>query len=172
MVCREPAVQVERHGPKTPEAEALDMARQSQKTQKAQEAGQAQEKPETLQDTAEEATEAITEAMINGPANGEALAAMLRANEVLFQGLTAMQREIIEFGNARLRQDLETQEALSQCGDLQEAFRMQADFAQKALQQYSEETAKLMELSAKIGRDCWSPLADATRATFQAAGKR
>ncbi len=100
-------------------------------------------------------------------ANGEALEAMMRANEAMLQGMATMQREIMEFGNARLRQDLETQEALSHCDDLQEAYRLQADFAQKAMQQYAEETAKLIELSTRIGRDCWGPFEDATRAAMK-----
>jgi hypothetical protein len=107
-----------------------------------------------------------------GMPNGEALAAMMRANQVLLEGMTAMQREIMEFGNARLRQDLETQEELKNCKDIQEAFRMQAEFAQKAMQQYAEEMSKLVELSTKIGRECWAPWEEATRATLNEATKR
>ena len=148
------------------------MARQSQRTQATQEAGQPQDKPETVQaKTVETAETAETgNGAGNGLANDEALAAMVRANEVLLQGMTEMQREIVEFGNARLRHDIETQEALSQCQDLEQAFKVQAEFAQKAFQQYSEETAKLMALSAKIGRECWGPFTEVTRATLQKTG--
>ena len=132
------------------------MARQSQKTRAPQETAKAKE--ETGNGPAEDGTQ------------DETLAAMMRANEVLFQGMTEMQRALLEFGNARLRQDLETQEALSQCRDLQEALRLQAEFAQKAFQQYSEETARLMQLSARIGRDCWGPFTEATRAGLQKTG--
>lgn len=107
-----------------------------------------------------------------GMPNGEALAAMMRANQVLLEGMTEMQREIMEFGNARLRQDLASQEELTNCKDIQEAFRMQAEFAQKAMQQYAEEMTKLVELSNKIGRECWAPWEDATRAALAEATKR
>jgi hypothetical protein len=107
-----------------------------------------------------------------GAPNGEALAAMMQANQVLLEGMTAMQREIMEFGNARLRQDLASQEELSNCKDIQEAFRMQAEFAQKAMQQYAEEMSKLVELSSKIGRECWAPWEEATRATLAEVTKR
>ena len=143
------------------------MARQSQKTQATREAARPRDTQATLEGTA---TTQAGNGAGNGLANEEALAAMVRANELLLQGMNEMQREIVEFGQVRLREDFETQEALSQCQDLQEAFRLQADFAQKAFRQYSEETAKLMALSARIGRECWGPFTDATRATFQKTG--
>lgn len=117
--------------------------------------------------TAAEEVDAKTNGAGNGAANGEALEAMVKANEAMLQGLVAMQRELMEFGNARLRQDLETQEVLSHCSDLQEAYRVQAEFAQKAMQHYAQETAKLIELSTKIGCECWGPLEDASRAAMK-----
>lgn len=97
--------------------------------------------------------------------NNEAVEALVKANEVMLEGMAAMQREILEFGNSRLRQDLETQGALSQCKDFDDLFRLQVEFAQKAMQQYSEEAAKLLDLSTKVGQDCWVPLESATRTT-------
>ena len=105
-------------------------------------------------------------------AGGDTIAAMIRANQALVEGMTAMQREILEFGSARLREDLKTQEEMSHCTDMQEAFRLQADFAQDAMRHYAEQTAKLIELSNKISKDCWGPLEDVTRAAFETAAKR
>ena len=143
------------------------MARESKKAESPHEA----EKSETKA-TNDGAAGGNGAAGTQGMPNGEALAAMMRANQVLLEGMTAMQREIMEFGSARLRQDLETQEELKNCKDLQEAFRMQAEFAQKAMQQYAEEMSKLVELSTKIGRECWAPWEEATRATLNEATKR
>lgn len=143
------------------------MARESKKAESPHEA----EKSET-KSTNGGAAGGNGAASVQGMPNGEALAAMMRANQVLLEGMTAMQREIMEFGSARLRQDLETQEELSHCKDLQEAFRMQAEFAQKTMQQYAEEMSKLAQLSAKIGCDCWAPWEEATRATLAEVTKR
>ena len=103
----------------------------------------------------------------NGAVNEETLAAMMKANEAMLEGMVALQREIMEFGGARLQEDLETQSELAKCKDLQEAWKLQAEFAQKAMQQYTAETAKLVDLSAKISRECWSPFEAATRAALQ-----
>lgn len=108
----------------------------------------------------------------NGTLNEETLAIMAKANEAMLEGMAALQREILEFGNARLQQDLEMQGELAKCGDLQEMWKKQAEFAQKAMQHYSAETAKLVDLSAKISRDCWGPFEAATRAALQQATKR
>lgn len=105
-------------------------------------------------------------------ANAEALDVMIKANEAILHGMAEVQREVMAFGNARLREDIDTQDALSCCADLREAFQVQADFAQKAMQQYTEETAKLLSLSAKVGRDCWGPFEDATRAAFKGVKTR
>ena len=103
----------------------------------------------------------------NGMVNEETLAAMLKANEAMLEGMIALQREILEFGTARLHQDMEIQGELAKCKDLQEAWKMQAEFAQKAMQQYSAQTAKLVDLSAKISRECWGPFEAATRTALQ-----
>ena len=108
----------------------------------------------------------------NGAVNEETMAAMLKANEAMLEGMMALQREIMEFSSARVQQDLETQGELAKCTDLQEAWKVQAEFAQKAMQHYSAETAKLVDLSAKISRECWGPFEAATRAALQQATTR
>lgn len=136
------------------------MARQTKEMKQARESTETEE-------TKTAATGKNGDGGSNGSTDGESLAAMIKANEVMLVGLVEMQREVAAFGNARLRQGMETQEALIHCSDLQEAFRLQVDFAQKAMQHYAEETSKLMELSAKVGRECWGPFEDATRVTPQ-----
>jgi hypothetical protein len=98
--------------------------------------------------------------------NTEALEAMIKANAAMLQGMAEMQREIMEFSSTRLRLDVETQEALAHCSDLREAFQVQADFTQKAMCDYVEQVAKMMNLSAKVSCDCRDPFEHATRAAF------
>ena len=98
--------------------------------------------------------------------NTEALDALAKMNRTMLDSMATLQREVMEFGNARLNQDLEHQETLSQCTNLQDAMQAHSDFAQQAMQHYADEMAKLLSLSAKVSRDCWSPFEDATRAAF------
>jgi phasin family protein len=103
--------------------------------------------------------------------NGENLKAMMRTNEAILEGLAELGREMIAFGNARLRQDLEASECLMGCKDAGEAFRLQVDFARTAGEQYYNEASKLMELANKMAKECWNPIEDRTQATFQSLNK-
>jgi len=104
-------------------------------------------------------------------ANGENLKAMMRANEAILEGLAELGREMMAFGGTRLRQDMAASESLMGCKDASEAFRLQADFARSASEQYYTEANKLMELASKMAKDCWSPLEDRTQATLQTLNK-
>jgi len=90
--------------------------------------------------------------------NGENMKAFLQSNEVMLEGIFALGREVMSFGNTRLTHDLKASEALMQCHGADEAFRLQCDFARDAAQQYLEETTRLMNLTAQLTRDCWAPL--------------
>jgi phasin protein len=107
-----------------------------------------------------------------GMVNAQALEAMVKANAAMMQGMAEMQRQIMEFSGSRLRLDVETQEALAHCSDLREAFQVQADFTQKAMCDYAEQVAKLLNLSAKVSCDCRDPIEHATRAAFGAMTPR
>ncbi|MFQ5776095.1 MAG: phasin family protein [Kiloniellaceae bacterium] len=102
--------------------------------------------------------------------NDETLKAVMKANEAVLEGMVTVGREIMEFGTARFRRDLETQGSLMRCKDVEEAFRVQCDYAREATQQYFEEVSKLMNLTAKIGRECWAPLEDRTREALHEIG--
>lgn len=99
--------------------------------------------------------------------NGENMKAFVKANEVMLEGLFAMGREIMTFGNTRLTQDLKASEALMRCHGADEAFRLQCDFARDAAQQYLEETTRLMNLTAQLTRDCWAPLQERAQGAIE-----
>lgn len=101
--------------------------------------------------------------------NGENLKAVIRANEAVLDGMAALSRELMDFGSARLRHDMEASESLLQCRDPEQAFRMQCEFARAATEQYFQEANKLMSIAAKVARDCWTPLEDRTRAALREA---
>lgn len=98
--------------------------------------------------------------------NGENWRAFMKAGEAMLEGMTAVGREMMDFGNARMRHDIATSESLMRCNGAEEAFRLQCDYAREATQQYFEEAGKLMQLTARMTREYWVPLEDRTRATL------
>ena len=62
----------------------------------------------------------------------------------------AMNTEVMSFVAARLHEDIQTQQAMMQAKDLKEMQHIQADFFQKAVEQYQEETGKLVEMGSAI----------------------
>lgn len=90
----------------------------------------------------------------------------MRANEAMLEGVAAVGRELMDFGSARMRRDLEAQGALLRCTDAEEAFRLHCDYAREATQQYLDQAVKLMNLGARISRDCWSPFEERSKAAL------
>jgi hypothetical protein len=63
--------------------------------------------------------------------------------------LSSMGAEITTFAAERIKEDVQTQQKIMQCKNMTEVQRVQAKFIQKALNQYQEETGKLIEMSTK-----------------------
>lgn len=99
-------------------------------------------------------------------ASGSAMQALMRSSDAILRGMMALSQEMTEFANARLRQNVERSESLLHCADPAEAFDVQCDFAQKATQQYLEETNRLMSLATQVGGKCWEPIQDCTKETL------
>ena len=99
--------------------------------------------------------------------NGQMLEALIRANEAAIRGMTALNQELMEFGNARLRENAERQASLSNCRSIEEAYEVNADFLQSATQQYVEEASKLLRLAAEMSQDYWTPLESRTKDVLQ-----
>ena len=104
--------------------------------------------------------------------NGDNLKAVMQANQAMLEGMAEFGREMMAFGNTRLRQDMAASESLMCCTDAGEAFRLQCDFARAASEHYFAEANKLMELANKMTQECWAPLESRTRATLGDLGKR
>ncbi len=147
---------------KTPKATVVEA-----RPRLASETAETSEKPETPKAPKSTETEAQAFDVWESMTNTEALDALAKMNRTMLDSMASLQREVMEFGNARLNRDLEHQEALSQCTNMQEAMQAHSDFAQQAMQHYADEMAKLLNLSAKVSRECWSPFEDATRAAFE-----
>lgn len=95
--------------------------------------------------------------------NGANLAAFMQAAQTWFQGCVSVSQELAGFAGRRLREDMESSQALMNCRDPQEALRAQLDFARSATQQYLEEANKLMGLTQEIAQECWAPIEECAK---------
>jgi hypothetical protein len=80
----------------------------------------------------------------------EALHAMEVAGTTLMTGLNEMQREIADFVAKRIREDMETQQDLLRCRNLDDVRAVQTRFFRNAMDQYSAETTRLMKLGSAL----------------------
>ncbi len=67
------------------------------------------------------------------------------------ESLADLGSEITSFVAERIREDVKTQHAILHSKSLTELQHVQAQFMQRALDQYSAETGKLVEMSSEIG---------------------
>ena len=95
--------------------------------------------------------------------NGETIETVMRTNEAMMRGMIALSQEVFEFGNTRIRENLEQAQSLSKCHDLEAALNVQSSFFQSATQEYLTESANLMKLMTEISQDCWAPMEDRTK---------
>lgn len=66
------------------------------------------------------------------------------------ENMSDMYSEVLSFVAERVKEDVNTQHALLHCKDVAQIQKIQADFIQKALDQYSVETGKLVELNSSF----------------------
>ena len=63
------------------------------------------------------------------------------------EAMADMNSEVVSFVADRIREDVKTQHALLHCKSAEEAQRIQLDFLEKAYEQYTVETGKLVKMS-------------------------
>lgn len=95
--------------------------------------------------------------------NGENVSAAMSAGEAMLAGMAEVSQEMMTFAGDRLRQDMEIAEDFAQAKSPEELFEKQCSFAQRAAQQYAEETSKLFAMFARIQQSCWAPMQARTR---------
>lgn len=64
-----------------------------------------------------------------------------------FERVAEMGNEVTTFLAERIKEDVKTQEALLNCKSLREVQQVQAEFLQKAFDQYQAETGKLIKMT-------------------------
>jgi hypothetical protein len=78
------------------------------------------------------------------------LGQMAWMSAAMAETLAALGNEVVQFVSTRITEDFKTQHALLNCKDLTEAQKIQAEFVQKALEQYTAETGKLVQLGTGV----------------------
>ena len=71
--------------------------------------------------------------------------------------LSELGSEVLHFTAERIRQDVETQHRLLGARSLGEVHHIQAEFVQSAIDQYTAETGRIVELSGALARKLGLP---------------
>lgn len=104
--------------------------------------------------------------------NGANIAALVKAGEALWTGMTAMGQEMAQFASTRLRENMDLSGSVMQCGDPGEAFRLECDYARNATRQYLDETSKLLGIAAETSQRSWAPIEEVTKETLGRISRR
>jgi hypothetical protein len=88
------------------------------------------------------------EAMIE--AQRPAISAMAEVNTRMYESIAAANREWASFINQRLKDDLAMPRQLAECKNLQDLYRVYAQFFQNACSQYQSGLERMMKLSQSI----------------------
>lgn len=75
------------------------------------------------------------------------LGKMMGPGTAWLESMAAMSAEVASFVAERLKEDVKTQHKILHCKNVSELQHIQAQFLQKAIDQYQEETGKLIEMS-------------------------
>ncbi len=72
---------------------------------------------------------------------------MMGVSTVWMEALGTMSAEVVSFVAERIKEDIKTQHEIMHCKNPKELQHIQAQFLQKAIDQYKAETGKLVEMS-------------------------
>lgn len=78
------------------------------------------------------------------------LGSMLGLSAAWMEALGEMGAEVAGFVADRIKEDVKTQHKVLHCKDVTELQQVQAEFIQRAMEQYQDETGKLVDLSTKV----------------------
>ncbi len=105
-------------------------------------------------------------------ANEQNLNALMKANEVLLGNILELTQQVFAFGAARLQENIRMSQSLMSCRDPDQAIRSESEFFQSSVEQYLDQSGKMLELMSRMTRDCWSPLEDRAREAMRDLGKQ
>ncbi len=100
----------------------------------------------------EPAIESLQDRMIDDvtASQQDAIETLDTAGHVVFEGIRRTRQEISDFLVERIRQDLDTQQAMLRCRSVDEFRDLQARFLRTALDQYGGEASRLFSLGGEL----------------------
>ena len=87
--------------------------------------------------------------------NGTTADAFMKASRAYWNALSELNGELYGFYDKRLKHDMDLSRTMAGCGDLQEATRLQQDWARTTLEEYAAEATKIMQLCSQAGMESW-----------------
>ena len=93
--------------------------------------------------TTEAALSTITQLQEAGLGN------MMGMGTAWIEAVSDMSAEVAQFIAERIKEDVKTQHEILHCSNVADLQHIQAEFIQKAMDQYQAETSKLVEMSTK-----------------------
>jgi hypothetical protein len=91
--------------------------------------------------------------------NRAAIHATLQAGEAMLKATSSFAEELTSFACRRLGADVETGCSLmSSSRDLEQAIKLQGQFAADAMRDYLDEMTRIAQLAAQTTQDVWAPL--------------
>jgi hypothetical protein len=103
-----------------------------------------------------------------GPAELQKMAfAAARLQAHAFTSILRFQIEALMFMRHRLEQDMRLAESLARSIDFSDAFDMFAQFAQNAATEYSDESGRMAEITAKVASDAARKVRRETRGAIE-----
>jgi hypothetical protein len=103
-----------------------------------------------------------------GPAELQKMAfATARLQAHAFTSILRFQIEALMFLRRRLEQDMRLAESLARSSDFSDAFDMFAQFAQNAATEYSDESGRMAEITAKVASDAARKVRRETRGAIE-----
>ncbi|MGO4909117.1 phasin family protein [Pseudorhodobacter sp. W20_MBD10_FR17] len=82
------------------------------------------------------------------------------------KAMLAVGTETAQFLSSRMQQDIEAQKAMLSCKDLESLQKLQADFYTKALADYRDATAKIMEIMSATASDAGAAAVSSTKRSY------
>ena len=83
-------------------------------------------------------------------AQAQAMGRMTAFNTAMTEAMSRYGQEFMGFVQARLAEDAKTQQELMACRDIHELAEIQRRFLERTMQQYTDETGKLVDMGREV----------------------
>jgi len=83
----------------------------------------------------------------------EAMNGTMKSGKILFEGLARCNQECINFLAGRVQKNLDMQSRLLSCSSVSNAVDLQNGFVRTAVEEYTAQSNKMMELGSEIVKD-------------------